>query len=247
MYVTVQHGHRAEALEVAEARAPSSVPQPHAGYTLHSGTCANTTIGVLLERCFTSRSIQSSCSAPNDPKPTRFQIENVYESHEMDSAVVEAVPAAAVTCPLCVLPIALQVARTAIYAYIMFSRNVEGFPGASFPQNLICRVELGRLRELRDIARVEEKRGLDLEGIDLGDRRPKGRGHIVVRGFVEADVTVAYLHEEELALLRCLSTEARRAGDASADRPQQACPDPCHAAQEVAPIDAVRVERGSWS
>src|SRR6266446_10448699 len=101
---------------------------------------------------------------------TRLQIENIYESHEVHSAVVEAVPASAVACPLCVLPIPLQVARTAIYAYIMFSRNVEGFPGASFPQNLICGIEFGGLGELSDITRVEEKCRLDLKSVDLGDR-----------------------------------------------------------------------------
>src|SRR5215831_13378438 len=33
------------------ARAASSVPQPHSGYTDQSGMCANTTIGVLLFKC----------------------------------------------------------------------------------------------------------------------------------------------------------------------------------------------------
>jgi len=77
MYVTVEHGHRAEALKVAECAGSVICAHPHAGYTLHNGTCANTTIGVLLERCFTSRSIQASCSAPNDPNPPASDLERL--------------------------------------------------------------------------------------------------------------------------------------------------------------------------
>src|SRR5436305_12607959 len=60
-------------LRYDNACALSSVPQPHSGYTLHSGMCANTTIGVLCFRCFTSSSSHSSCSCPSDPSPPAFR------------------------------------------------------------------------------------------------------------------------------------------------------------------------------
>src|SRR5260370_40923978 len=53
----------------ASACALSSVPQPHFGYTDHSGICAKTTIGVLDFKCFTSSSSHSSCSCPSVPNP----------------------------------------------------------------------------------------------------------------------------------------------------------------------------------
>src|ERR1700674_2699171 len=55
------------------ACALSSVPQPHSGYTDHSGMCANTTIGVLCFKCFTLSSSHSSCSCPSVPSPPAFK------------------------------------------------------------------------------------------------------------------------------------------------------------------------------
>src|SRR6185312_7263886 len=56
-------------LRYESACALSSVPQPHSGYTVHSGTWAKTTIGVLFERWRTSSSSHSSCSRPSEPMP----------------------------------------------------------------------------------------------------------------------------------------------------------------------------------
>src|SRR4029453_19102785 len=56
-------------LTYSSARAPSSVPQPHCGYTVHSGMCANSTIGVDFERPLRSASSHSSCSLPRLPRP----------------------------------------------------------------------------------------------------------------------------------------------------------------------------------
>src|SRR5205807_10369305 len=51
----------------------SSVPQPHSGYTDHKGMCANTTMGVLYCKGFTSSSNHSSCSWPSVPSPPAFR------------------------------------------------------------------------------------------------------------------------------------------------------------------------------
>src|SRR4029078_7206475 len=55
------------------ACALSSVPQPHCGYTLQSGMCANTTIGLMCFKCLTQSFIQASCSAPSVPRPPAFR------------------------------------------------------------------------------------------------------------------------------------------------------------------------------
>src|ERR1700730_13673859 len=171
-----------------------------------------------------------------------LQVADVYESHEMDSTVVEAVPPAALPPLLRPLAVAVQVARTAIYSNIMFSRNVEGFPGASFPEYLIGGIKLGRLGQLSDVAGVQQKRGLRGQCIDLGDCRPKCRSHIAVRGLVEADVAIAYLHKEKLSFSGRFSTQACGARDPSVYRPQQSCSDPGHAAEEIASVEAVRID-----
>src|SRR6266851_1856366 len=56
------------------ACALSSVPQPHSGYTDHSGMCAKTTMGVLLLRRLTSVSSHSSCCVPRLPKPPALRL-----------------------------------------------------------------------------------------------------------------------------------------------------------------------------
>src|SRR5437870_3754021 len=67
--------HRGREAEVIDdnARALSSVPHPHSGYTDQGGMCANTTIGVLLFSRFTSFSSHSSCSLPSVPSPPAFR------------------------------------------------------------------------------------------------------------------------------------------------------------------------------
>src|SRR5438034_649384 len=60
-------------LRYDNACALSSVPQPHSGYTDHKGMCANTTMGVLYCKGFTSSSNHSSCSWPSVPSPPAFR------------------------------------------------------------------------------------------------------------------------------------------------------------------------------
>src|SRR5258708_10260003 len=55
------------------ACALSWVPQPHSGYTVHSGMWAKTTTGVLLERPCRSFLSHSSWSLPNEPIPPAFR------------------------------------------------------------------------------------------------------------------------------------------------------------------------------
>src|SRR6188474_2265343 len=61
-------------LTSASASSESSVPQPHSGYTVHSGTCAKRTIGVLLESPLTSCFNQAICSAPSEPSPPALRL-----------------------------------------------------------------------------------------------------------------------------------------------------------------------------
>src|SRR5437868_4444813 len=58
----------------ASACSESSVPQPHSGYTVHNGTCANSTTGVLLDRADTSFFSHAICSAPSDPSPPALRL-----------------------------------------------------------------------------------------------------------------------------------------------------------------------------
>src|SRR5581483_7486300 len=68
-------------------------------------------------------------------------------------------------------------------------------------QDLARRVELGGLREVRDVARVEHEVGRLREGVDLLDRLLDRDGRVGVRLLVEAEVSVADLDEREVGSL----------------------------------------------
>jgi len=81
--------------------------------------------------------------------------------------------------------------------------HVEDALGANSLQHFVRRVELLGLRELRDIAGVNDERRVLWECVELRDGFLKRRGHVLVRFLVEADVTVADLCEEDaLSLIR---------------------------------------------
>src|ERR1700681_3629116 len=131
MDVSIQHGDRAKALEVAEclgsvigAPPPLGVDTPERHVREHNDRrAAREMFHVALDPI--------QLLGAKEAKTASLQIQNVHESNEMNAAVVEAVPASALTPLLSAFAVALKVARTAIYAYIVLSRNVEGFAGTS--------------------------------------------------------------------------------------------------------------------
>src|SRR5581483_3857630 len=117
-------------------------------------------------------------------------------------------------------------------------------------KQLIYRVELLRLREMADVASVEEKIGRFRQRVDLGDSRLQRADNVLVRLLAESDMAVADLDEAEIALchpghrgVRRLA-EAGRGQHAAAERAEQSCPRPGHTFEKSAPVYAVRVAMG---
>ena len=71
----------------------SSVPQPHSGYTVHSGTCAKSTIGVLLARRGDIVLQPRDLLGAERPESAGLEVQDVHEADEMHAGVIEAVPA----------------------------------------------------------------------------------------------------------------------------------------------------------
>src|SRR5208282_1376875 len=113
-------------------------------------------------------------------------------------------------------------------------------------QYLIQRIELTRLRELTQIASVNDEIRCVEHRVDLVDRGLQGSGDVRIGWLVETDVTVADLHESEVRAFAGLSPivfgECARDRNAAAHGPDQACTRPCHALQEPASVDSVVVE-----
>src|SRR5258708_16187424 len=86
-------------------------------------------------------------------KAARFQVEHIDETDEVHARMIEAVPTAAVRA----LPIALEVPCTVVRRDVMLARDIEDAIGLQTLQHFVGGVELLRLRELRDIARVQHE------------------------------------------------------------------------------------------
>src|ERR1700724_3391380 len=67
------------------ARAPSSVPQPHFSYTVHSGMWANTTIGISADFPLRSSAIHLSYSSPRFPSPPAWGVYRLLIGHQLDT------------------------------------------------------------------------------------------------------------------------------------------------------------------
>ena len=94
----------------------------------------------------------------------------------------------------------------------MLARNVKDILGSAALQHLIEGVELFRLRQLRDISRVNEEGRRRRHRVDAIESNSEGRRHIFVRLFTEADVAVADLQKAEIGSRRQRSLRPSRSG-----------------------------------
>ena len=87
----------------------------------------------------------------------RSEVTHVDQSDEMDSLIIEALPAVA-DGPFAV---AIEIAFPVVGEDIVFARDIGGVLRFHAPDNLIDGVELRRLRQMRQIAGVQQQdRGL---------------------------------------------------------------------------------------
>src|SRR5262249_31999018 len=107
----------------------------------------------------------------------------------MDAVLIKTVPAR--TPGFDALQIPCTVTLSAIVKQLALPGNIEDIRGAAALKDLIKRVELFRLRELRDVARMDKERRWSRHRIDAIKRNLKCLGDIFVRLFTETDVAVA--------------------------------------------------------
>src|SRR6266446_4231836 len=128
----------------------------------------------------------------------------------------------------------------------MLTRHkVDLFGGCSL-QCLVKRIEFTRLRELTQIAGVNDEIWFVGHRVDLVDRRLQSSGDVRVSRLVKSDVAVADLDKAEVptfaGVLAVAFSECPRYRDATAHGPDQPGSRPCHALQEPATINAIIVE-----
>src|SRR2546430_2726718 len=115
-----------------------------------------------------------------------------------------------------------------------------------FPYTTLFRSEFTRLRELTQVAGVNDEIWFVGHRVDLIDRRLQSCGDVLICWLVKADMAVADLDKAEVPTFAGILTvafgECPRYRDATAHGPDKPGPRPCHALQESAAVDAIVVE-----
>src|ERR1700751_1991664 len=112
----------------------------------------------------------------------------------MHALLIEAVPSTA----LGALAITLEELLAVVAQHVVLAGDeVDLFGGGSLLY-LIERIELTRLRELAEIAGVNNEIWFLRHGVNLVDCRLQSRGNIWIGRFVKADVAIADLHKGEV-------------------------------------------------
>ena len=129
----------------------------------HDGRAAFQGFQIALEPFQLFRAEQS--------EPAGFEIDHVHEADEVHAAVVEAVPAVAPRA----LAVAFEVSRAIFVQEIVLPGDEEHPVGPDLPRDLIERVELLRLRQMGQVAGVDDEVGRHRQRIDAGDRLAERR------------------------------------------------------------------------
>ncbi len=129
----------------------------------------------------------------SDPAQS-FELDHVIQTHKVNPFVIETVPARSRSA----LAEPFQVLAAVVSRDIVLARHIEHLPLAQPLQELVQRIELARLRQMREVARVNQKVRRTLERVNLVHRSLQRPGYIGIRGSVKADMTVADLHEREV-------------------------------------------------
>src|SRR4029077_5888982 len=171
-------------------------------------------------------------------QPAGLEINHVDEADEVHAVGVEAVPADAFGAAA----VALAVERHAFVEHVVLAGYVMHVK-PRLRDDAVGVVKFGRLREMGDIAGVNDEGWLDRKRIDLVQRFLERADSVRVRRLVESDMAVADLQKGQPTRFRCpcLADNAHRAGDAAGDSPQHAGTGPGHAFENLAAADAAIV------
>src|SRR5262245_9678825 len=232
--VAVEHGDRAEALEIVEsARAVLGSPSPfrinnperNVGED-HDRRRRRATLEVVLE--------PFELLVAEIAETARLKVDHVDEADEMHAVGIEAVPAGS----LGAAPVTLAIELLLVIEEIVLARHIVHVE-ARLRDRLIGVVEFLHFREMRDVAGVNHEGGFDGERLDLPDRFIERTEHIRIGRLVETDMAVADLQEGQRGcrLRPGLTDDAERARHAAHNRPQHTGSGPGHAFEYLASID----------
>ena len=200
---------------------------------------------LLLDRCATSRRSQASCSSPNEPSPPAFRFRTLTSPRSglrcgRSCTTLRQWPA------LCALAVALEVARRAVTADVVFPGTKNVFLGRELPEAPDPQCRTPSVWKVARCRRCEAgNAGPFGKRVDSRDRS--------LRRVAVTSVFAGLLKPMWLSLIWMkkrppfcgnLGAETGGAGNTATDRPEHAGSRPRHAPQKVAPVNSVGVVLG---
>src|SRR4029077_8739471 len=129
-----------------------------------------------------------------------LKVQNVDQGDEMDTVLIETVPARAFAFDSLQIPFTVKL--SAIVKHIVLPGNIENILGPAALQYLIKGVELFGLRQLREVSGVDKESRRSGHRIDAIESNLERLRHIFVCVFAETDVTVADLKKAQICSRR---------------------------------------------
>src|SRR5579863_8682322 len=143
----------------------------------------------------------SDCAEP-------FELRRIVQADEVNSFVLETPPAS----PHAPCAETLEIPLAVIAQQIVLAGDVEHLLLTQSSKELIERIELIGLRQMRKVPGMQDEIRLPAECVDLVHGGLEGCIHIGIGGLVEADVAVADLYKSEIFRMRLLIGSAHQAG-----------------------------------
>src|SRR6185503_13073445 len=230
--VAVEHGDRAELLQVTEsaravlgAPAPARIDRPERDMGEHHDRLRSRAALDVVFQPFELLGAEIAEAAG-------LEVDDVDQADEMHAVGVKRIPAGAFGAAAVAL--AIELARLLVDDVVL-ARHVMHVE-SGLRDDFLGVVELRSFRQMRDVAGVDHEGGPGRQRLDATDRLLERAFGVGVGGLVEAHVAVADLQEGEARGLggERLIDHAERSRHAAGHRPEHAGARPGHAFQHLA-------------
>src|SRR6185369_2269746 len=181
----------------------------------HDRRTARQPFNIILQPCQLILAQLPKPVAAQSGSTSLFQIQNINKPDEMYALIVEALPALALSSARESLTIELSL----VIKHIVLAWYIKHLACLESLEDLRRRIELLSAGKMRDVARVNHKRRLVIERIDLIDCFLKRLRHIVIWILIEPDMAIADLDETEPRLSFRAQNQFTRAEHASVHGP----------------------------
>src|SRR6266404_5178077 len=188
-------------------------------------SAARKPLNIFFQPCQLVVSQLTESASPEAGSSSLFEGQDIVQPNKMNSFIIEASPPLALSS----FSISLKKNFSVIREHVMLAGNVIHLARLRTLKHLRRRVELVWCRKMCNIASVNQKCGLLFQSVDSVHGLLESLRNILVRLFVESDMTVTDLDEAEYARLLSARHETTGCKHSRVHCPDKPGAGPCHA------------------